>query len=160
MQTYFNRLLNLIENQKNAMLITKQNDGLLKSRPMWISKLEQDGTMWFFNNENSCKANEIKEHPQVNLSFKDEKKQEYISVSGEAEIVTDREKMKELMTPTVKAWFPEGIDDPDISLIKVNFEKGAYWVTEESKLRQAFEITKALLTNEKADIGEHATVEV
>lgn len=159
MQTDFNKLLNLVEKQKSAMLTTKQNDGLLKSRPMWINQLDQDGTVWFFNNENSCKANEIKEHSQVNLSFKNEKEQKYVSISGKAEIVTDRAIMEKLMTTMVKAWFPEGLDDPNISLIKVNFEKGAYWVTEESKLSQAFEITKALLTKQKADLGNHATVE-
>lgn len=53
--------------------------------------------------------------------------------------------MKELMNPMVKAWFPEGVKDPTISLLKINFEKGEYWISEESRLRKAFEISKALI---------------
>lgn len=159
MQTDFNKLLNLIEAQKSVMLTTKQNDGFLKARPMWISQLDKDGTIWFFNNENSCKANEIKENPQVNLSFTNANNSEYVTYSGVAEIVTDESKIKELMNPVVETWFPEGVDHPSISLLKVTFEKGAYWISEESTLRKAFEVTKALLTGNQANIGEHESVQ-
>ena len=159
METDFNKLLNLVEKQKSVMLTTKQNDGLLKSRPMTISKLEQDGTMWMFNNKNSCKANEIKDHPQVNLNINDESNNEYVSISGTAQLIEDKDKMNELMNSTVKLWFPEGVEDPSISLLKISFEKGAYWVNEESKLKQLFEISKAMIKKERVDLGSHAVVD-
>ncbi len=140
------------------MLTTLQADGNLKSRPMAVSELDESGNLWFFNNENSCKANEIKKHPEVNLAFSDSKKQSYISISGAAEISHEREKMDELMTPWVKAWFPEGLDDPTISLLKININKAAYWTNDKNKLVQAFEYARALATGERADIGKHETL--
>ena len=160
METNYNKLLNLIEDHNVSMLTTKQNDGLLKSRPMGISEINEDGSMWFFSNENSCKSNEIEAHPQVNINISDSKKQVYVSISGKASIHKDKEKMKELMNPMVKAWFPDGIDDPTISLIKVQMEKAAYWTNDNNKLTQLFELGKAWATGKQADIGEHESVEV
>ena len=159
METKYHKLLNLIEQQKTAMLTTKQNDGLLKSRPMGISEINEDGSIWFFSNENSCKANEIEEHPQVNLSITDSKEQVYVSISGKASIHHDQKKMKELMSPMVKAWFPDGTADPSISLIKVKMEKAAYWTNENNKVRQLFELGKALVKGEKANLGQHESID-
>ena len=64
------------------------------------------------------------------------------------------------MNPMVKAWFPDGIDDPTISLIKVQMEKAAYWTNENNKLTQLFELGKAWATGKQADIGEHESIEV
>jgi len=160
METKYNKLLNLIDDQRMAMLTTQQNDGNLKSRPMGLSEVNEDGTMWFFTNENSCKANEIEAHPKVNISITDTKKQIYVTISGMASIHTDQQKMKELMNPMVKAWFPKGIDDPSISLIKVEMDKAAYWTNEENKMTQLFELGKAWATNEQPELGEHETISV
>lgn len=159
METKYNKLLNLIEDQNMVMLTTQQMDGNLKSRPMGVSEINEDGTIWFFSNENSCKANEIEEHSLVNLSISDTQKQIYVTISGIASIIHDEAKMKELMTPMVKAWFPKGLDDPSISLIKVEMDKAAYWTNEENKLTQLFELGKAWMTGEQAEIGEHKTID-
>lgn len=158
METKYNKLLNLIEDQRMLMLTTQQNDGHLKSRPMGVSEINEDGTIWFFSNENSCKANEIEAHPLVNLSVTDTNKQVYVTISGKASISHDKQKMKELMSPMVKAWFPKGLDDPSISLIKVEMDKAAYWINDENKLTQLFELGKAWLSGEKAEMGEHETI--
>lgn len=157
METKYNTLLNLIENQNVAMMTTTQNDGHLKARPMGISQLNEDGTIWFFSNENSCKANEIANHPHINLSIADTSNQGYVSISGKASIHHDKAKMEELMNPMVKAWFPEGLNDPTISLIKVEMEKAAYWTNDGNRLTQLYELGKAWVKGERAEIGEHET---
>ena len=39
----------------------------------------------------------------------------------------DRQKAEQLYTPTVKAWFPEGLDTPGLTLIKVEADTAEYW---------------------------------
>jgi general stress protein 26 len=153
------KVIELIKNDRICMLTTKQVDGMLKSRPMYVNQIEEDGTLWFFNNEYSCKANEIKENPEINLAFTNNNDKTYISISGEAEISENEEKMKDLMNPAVKAWFPEGLDDSSISLLKVNLEKAAYWITEKDKLQRVFEYTKAIVKGKKPNISKQQTVE-
>jgi general stress protein 26 len=47
---------------------------------------------------------EIKKHSQVNVSFSNPSHQSYVSISGRAEVVTDKAKARELWNPYLKAW--------------------------------------------------------
>ena len=44
-----------------------------------------------------------------------------------ATVSEDKEKIKELWEPLLKTWFTEGIDDPRISVIKVDPTEAYYW---------------------------------
>jgi general stress protein 26 len=50
-------------------------------------------------------------------------------LNGRATISEDKEKIKELWEPILKTWFTKGIDDPRISVIKIEPEEGYYWDT-------------------------------
>jgi len=40
-------------------------------------------------------------------------------VAGTAEIIHDMAKKKELWNPIAKAWFPDGVDDPELTVLEV-----------------------------------------
>jgi general stress protein 26 len=42
--------------------------------------------------------------------------------------------MKELWNPIMKAWFPEGLHDPKILLVKAEPEEVEYWDNSSSKI--------------------------
>ena len=121
------KLWGLIKDVKFTMMVTEQDDGTLRSRPMATQQAEFDGDLWFFTYVDSNKVHEINHHHQVNLSYADTDDQRYISVSGVAELVRDRAKLEELWNPVYKAWFPKGLDDPNIGLIKVRVTNAEYW---------------------------------
>jgi general stress protein 26 len=77
-------------------------------------------------------------------------------------LIRDREKAKELWNPILKAWFPEGLEDPNLALLKVSVEKAEYWDTPSGKMVQAIGFVKALATGKRyeADQGEHSKVEL
>ncbi|MBR8838371.1 MAG: pyridoxamine 5'-phosphate oxidase family protein [Stigonema ocellatum SAG 48.90 = DSM 106950] len=122
------KLRELIQDIDIGMLTTIDQDGSLHSRPMSTnSEVELDGDLWFFTDASSHKVTEIEQHQRVNVSFSDPHKQRYVSISGQAQLVRDRNKIKDLWKPELKAWFPKGLDEPDIALLKVNVEKAEYW---------------------------------
>ena len=124
------KLRKMIKDIDFGMLTTVDEDGSLRSRPMSANrKVEFDGDVWFFTYGNSHKVLEAQKNPQVNVSFSDIKDSKYVSLSGTAELVRDREKIKELWLPELKAWFPDGVDTDDIALLKINAEKAEYWDT-------------------------------
>ena len=101
------KLRDLIKDIEYGMLTT-MDDGYLRSRPMAINgQIDQDMTIWFFTDARSHKVEEVEHQHQVNVSFSAPNKQRYVSVSGIAELVRDREKMQELWKPVLKAWFPK-----------------------------------------------------
>jgi general stress protein 26 len=158
-QESLRKLQKLIENVRVAMLTTVDRDGALRSRPMATQDVdvEFDGALWFYTEAGSDKVREIQAHPEVNLSYSDGKST-YVSVSGSAELVRDRHQMEELWNPSLEAWFPKGLDDPDIALLRVAVEKAEYWDAPDSKLVQTLAFTKAVLTGQRFEGGEHGKV--
>lgn len=151
------KLTSIIRDVEVAMLTTNDG-GVLRSRPMQTQQAEFDGDLWFFTSSNTHKAEEIEKDNRVNVSYAAPEDNSYVSVSGTAEIVTDKAKMEELWSPILKAWFPKGLDEPDIILLKVNVDQAEYWDSASSSLVQAFGLLKSLVTGERADIGEHAQI--
>lgn len=151
------KLKSIIKDVEVAMLTTNDG-GVLRSRPMQTQQAEFDGDLWFFTSSNTHKAEEIEKDNRVNVSYAAPADNSYVSISGTAEIVTDKAKMEELWSPILKAWFPKGLDEPDIILLKVNANQAEYWDSASSSLVQAFGLLKSLVTGERADGGEHAQI--
>lgn len=136
-----------------AMLTTCDSDGQLRSRPMATQEAEFDGTLWFFTRDESPKVDSIQSHQQVNVAYADPKGNRYVSVAGTAQIVRDRQKMKELWTPAVKAWFPDGVDDPKLALIRVDVSGAQYWDFASKTLVKLAGFVKATLTGQPMSAG-------
>ena len=111
-----------------CMLTTKAEDGYLRSRPMSNNgEVEFDGDVWFFSAADSRKVTEIEADPFVELSYSDPKRFLFISMSGEAAIVHDVAKKRELWIEDLERWFEDGPESEDVVLIKVTPSVVAYW---------------------------------
>lgn len=151
-----NKLREMIEDIKIAMLTTVHADGRLRSRPMMALEMDKDGALWFFTNRIGDKSEAIAEHSEVNLSYSNPDKQKFVSVTGDASLVDDRVKIKELWSPFALAWFPQGVDDPNLALLKVEIAGAQYWDVKSSTLVEIIGYVKAALTGESygKSIGE------
>lgn len=122
------KLHELIKNIDYGMFTTVDDDGSLHSYPMSKSgEINPEATLWFFTYAASHKVTEIEHHEQVNVSFSSSEQQRYVSISGTTQLVKDRNKMRELWKPELQTWFPKGLDEPDIALLKVNINQVNYW---------------------------------
>lgn len=154
------KLIERIKDIKIAMLTTAEQDGTLHSRPMYTQKPDEDGTLWFFTEKDSAKIYEVRKDQHVNLGYSKPDDNLYVSISGTASVVTDREKIKELYTEGLRAWFPKGSDDPNIALLKISIDRGEYWDQPSNVLVRAFGYVKAVATGERYQPtgDEHAKV--
>ena len=148
-----------IKDQRYAMLTTRDADGTLTGRPMTVAQKSFGGTLWFFTSRTSPPAQAIAADPAVGLQYADTHKDLYVSLSGDAALDHDRVRMEGLGSPIMKAYFPDGLDDPELVLIRVDVHKAEYWDVKESKPVQLFKMAKAIAKGERAtDLGEHRTV--
>ena len=144
-----------------CMLTTVDERGELHSRPMSNNQeVEFDGDLWFFTYGSSHKADEVGRVPGVNASFADVDAQQYASLTGRAEIVRDRAKIEELWKPHLRAWFPDGVDTPDIALLKVSVERAEYWDGSQSIVAHAVSLFTSLVKGEPAQPGENEKLEL
>lgn len=148
----------LIKKTKFAMMTTvSDEDGSLQSRPMSLQEAEFDGSLWFFTRKSSSLVKQINHNPKVNLSFSNIENNSYVSASGPGEMLIDHQKAKELWNPFLKAWFPEGLEDPELCLIKVTVESADYWESASAPLVKLVGFAKAILSGKKADstVSQH-----
>ena len=144
-----------------CMLTTVDENGDLHSRPMSNNReVEFDADLWFFTYGSSHKVDEVGRVPQVNASFADIGGQQYASLTGRAEVVRDRAKIEELWQPQLRAWFPEGVETPDIALLKVTVERAEYWDGSQSIVAHALSFVSSLVTGEPAQLGENEKLEL
>ena len=158
-QENIKKLRELVDEVKIAMLCTSQQDHL-RSRPMSTAQIDEEGNIWFFTNEHSGKVDELAGNHQICLSYSSPSKNSYISISGDARIINDWAKMKELYNPAINAWFPKGLDDPNLALLKVKPLQAEYWDNSSSKMVALFQQAKAILTGENYNEGQHGKIEL
>ena len=152
----FARLKGLIEDIKIGMLTT-EDQGVLRSRPLQTLRVDDEGALRFFTSITSAKVEEAQADGwRVNVSYAHPGKQDYVSVSGRAALVRDRQKMKEMWTKWVEVFFPRGLDDPDLALLRIDIDQAEYWDSPGTAVGRLYAVGKALATGDKEAVGDNA----
>lgn len=106
----------------------------LTVRPMAVQSVDDAGNIWFLSSRASHTNRHIEEDARVQLLFANPGKSEYMTLQGRASISDDRALREEHWTPLAKTWFNEGVDDPDLTVIKVEAAEGYYWDTKHGRM--------------------------
>jgi general stress protein 26 len=157
------QLWDLVKDIKFGMFTTRHPNGHLHSRPMTTqnSRLDDDATLWFFMSRQGEAMAELLADPSVCMVYADTGKDSYVSISGRAVESTDRAAKERLWSPMAKAWFPGGIDDADLALVRLDISHADYWDVKESKLVQLWRMASAAVTGKPpTDLGEHQHLQV
>lgn len=129
-----------------VMLTTTTPDGEYHIRPMATQQIDDDGCLWFFTSRSSEKIKEINGEHDVAVTYTNSGSELYLVAYGKGQQVDNRAKIDELWSEYVKAWFPEGKDDPDLTLLKVQVTGAEYWDTPGGKIASIIGIAKAYIT--------------
>jgi general stress protein 26 len=123
------RLKELIERVRIALLTTMDRDGSLHTRPVETLRCDLDGTLWFFTDHQSPKADELSHDMRVSAGYSEPSKGIYAAVAGSGRILRDPALAAQLWTPAQRAWYPAGAGDAHLSILRVTPERAEYWET-------------------------------
>jgi general stress protein 26 len=155
-QEQINTLAIKIKGVRFGMFTTTDESNVLSSRPLTTQQIDNEGNMWFITSDEAGFTNDLQQHPNVNISFSDPTRNTYLSVSGQAYLLKDRAKARELWNPMARSWFPGGLDDPHLALVRVKIQSAEYWDAGTSKMKQLLYIAKAAVTGQHMqDVGRH-----
>ena len=115
----------------------------------------------FHTNTESGKTDDLKSDPKINIAFLNPTG-EWASISGEADIVTDREMVRKYYSPALKAWLGDledgkhdgGPEDPRIGVIKVTAKTATYALATRTMLGRATEIAKGIVTGSSPNVNK------
>lgn len=148
----------MVKDIRVAMLCTHSADGHIHSRPMGTTEVDEEGNIWFFTRESSPKTEEIEDNPDVCVCYSAPDDNTYVSVIGTAKLIHDPQKIERLWHPLIKVWFPEGKDDPELLLIKIDTHSAEYWDSSSNKMVVLFNMAKALVTGKEYSEGEYGKI--
>jgi len=150
-----------IKNFSYGLFVTASLQEGLRARPMHLLERDNEYNLWMASEIRCDKIDEIHKNPHVCITF--QSGQSWISVSGIAHLVTDKERIKQLWKEGLKLWFPEGPESPNLVLIKVVTQSAEFWDLSGplNKLQWIFESGKCYLQGKKMEpekIAEHEKV--
>ncbi|MDG0816334.1 pyridoxamine 5'-phosphate oxidase family protein [Bdellovibrio svalbardensis] len=152
------KLGELIKHVKIAMLTTIGSDKKLHSSPLLTQEVDFDGDLWFLISKQSQKITDIAQENRTNVSYASSTGK-YISVTGFAELVDDKDKVNEIWSRSYQDWFPQGPLDPNIQLLKINVEKAEYWDEHTSPFSRILEFAH-LTKSHVSKKSEHGTLDL
>jgi len=134
----------LIRRAGVAVLITIDEHGGPIGRPMLPLFLKHDPRIYLLTHQNSRKVTDIAARSQVALTMITETS--CLVVTGNAAISRERELIQRLWQPTYRAWFPDGKDDREATVLRVMVDRVDYWEPPRSRVIRIGQAVKAVLT--------------
>ena len=148
------KLKDLLSDIPVCMFVTHLENDQVTSRPMTTAKIDDDGNVWFFANMFGETVVEESNDNSVYLVYAHPGRNTYVHITGYAHVVWDREKIEALWNPLLKAWYPGGVDDPRLCLLKVITEEARYWNASSNKMVIFFNMLKAIARKDEYHEGE------
>ena len=143
----FTKIRQLLKDLPIAFMVTA-HDNTITARPIGVvgDHGAFDGSVWFITDRRSRKVQAIESGATTALLFQNDRDGTYLHMTGHAAVIEDPEKLKELYTPVQRTWFPDGVDDPHITLLRFDATEATYWDGHASMLRLAFAYAKSVVT--------------
>ena len=150
----------LIKGKTIAMLTSVSDEGHFHARPMAILEMDFDGSVWFFTKKDTAKVEQIGNEPRVNVAYSDPSSQNYVSLAGNARLVVDKALNEKYWKPQFEAWFPDGLEDPELALLKIEVGGAEYWDAPSSTIAHIKGFIQSKVTGEQEPVGDHAKVAI
>jgi general stress protein 26 len=148
--------------------LKKSNTGMLgldqpgyHAQPMTAFRDEETGTIWFFTRDDTDLAKDAAVGSGQSAMFHYGSKDQHVwaCIAGELSVHGhDREIIDRYWNPVLAAWYPDGKDDPKLTILRFDAGDGRIWVSDGGLMKFAFEIAKANLTKTLPDAGGVADV--
>ncbi|QIB34834.1 pyridoxamine 5'-phosphate oxidase family protein [Ancylobacter pratisalsi] len=151
------KVWDMMDDIRTCMLVSKH--GLtLRSRPMHAMVARDEGCVWFLSDKRGHKDEELESDPQSALIFADKADRNYLSVSGESEVMHDPAKIDELWNEAASTFWPRGKNDPNIQVLRFIPESAEYWDGPSNSVLVALKMAAARMQGRTPDLGDNRKV--
>jgi general stress protein 26 len=125
-------------------------------QPMTAFVERDTNQIWFFTRKDTDLA-QAATGGQAMFVFQAERLQ--ACIGGALSTAYDRERMDKYWNAVVAAWYPDGKDDPQLTMLRLDCDDAEVWISDEGPLKFAWEIAKANATHHTPDAGGRARLD-
>ena len=148
------RLWTAIDHERTGILGLARDAAQLQPMTAFVER--ETSRIWFFTYRDSDLAQAVDAAAQGVFVFQG--KGLHASAIGALRVAHDRDRIEQYWSPHVAAWFPEGKDDPRLTMLCLDVSSAAVWVSDTGPLKYAFEVVRANVTKTTPDLGEKRTL--
>lgn len=145
------KLKSLAEGIDVCMFCTDLDQKPITACPMSVNTVEEDGSIWFISDDSSNHNANIRKSNEVQLLFSHPTNYRFLSVYGTAKIHKDAATIEKYWSPIANAWFENGKEDPNCSIISIEPKDVYYWDTKDNKLTAFVKFAFTAITGTKTD---------
>lgn len=117
----------LIEENSSIIVCSVDENGFPNAKAMFKTEHEGLRTFLFSTNTSSMRVQQFKHNDKACIYFLGKSKINGLMLTGTIEVCRDRELRVRLWTDGCEMYYPQGIDDPDYSVLRFTAEKGNYY---------------------------------
>lgn len=151
------RVWTLINDIPVAMVVTRSGQEM-RARPMAMRPAREEGAIYFLTDADAPKAEEIERNESICLALADSKAQKYVSITGQAEIIDDRDRVREIWSIYDRAFWPDK-NDPRIRVLRVRPESAEFWEGAGTVVT-AVKLVAAMASGERMNVGDSEKVDL
>lgn len=130
------------------------------SQPMTGFREEETGTIWFFTRNDTDLVRDVAGGADAMFTYGSKDQEVWACFHGRLTVDQNRAVIDKHWNPIVAAWYPQGKDDPHLTLLRFDGDDGRVWVSKKGPVGFFYEIAKANLTKTTPDAGGVADVDL
>jgi len=129
-------------------------------QPMTAFCEPPSGEIWFFTRDDTDLARDSAGGAQAMLIIQAKDQAFQACLAGAIEPIREPSRIEQYWSPMVSAWYPDGKDDPRLTLLRFRARDAQIWLSDSNPIRLLWETAKANITKEEPDIGLSASVDL
>lgn len=122
-------LADSIQNYRTAMMTMHDAQGQLSSQPMTVIEMDVNGCLWMLISQRGHTARATVSH--------------------------DQQRKEDLWSVMARPWFPQGTEDPDLAVLKLEPIKAEKWDGPNSTVIRLLAMAASVVMGKPVGLGEH-----
>ncbi|APX15563.1 general stress protein [Phaeobacter inhibens] len=154
------QLWHQLEKRRTSMLAVRDSEQ--QPQPMTHFADVENGAIWFISSSDSDLVKATGLGADAQLTFVSDGQDYHASVRGPIEVSNDPDKLDELWSFAVGAWFEKGRDDPKVTLLRMTPREAAVWASQGNAVLVGLKLLRASMSETEGhpDVGVHHVLQL
>ena len=127
-------------------------------QPMTAFAERETGEIWFYTYKDTDLAQAVQDGAEAMFIVVSKDQELQGCIGGRLTQAHDAVRLEKYWNPHVAAWYPEGKDDPRLTMLRFDCRDAQVWLTEAGPVKYGWEIARANSTGRMPDLGDKASL--
>jgi general stress protein 26 len=122
-------------------------------QPMAAFGDKADDAIWFFTKKDTDLVRQTGAGHDAMVCIMAKDMEFQACIHGQLQEDIDRAKLEQFWSPYVSAWYPDGKDDPELTMVRLDPKDARVWVSKRGPISYPLQIAKANATHTVPDVS-------